>query len=461
MCLAIKRGFITLLAAIVMLVGVYPKVSADDAIVPIIPIAEGILAYILAAATGAAYVTANNDNAGSFGKVDNYDDEVKTLALGWARIASHEIKEWAYDAWDSAYKAGTMIQLPQFVKEWITGEDKMRTFLRTTAMETFLHDSGWTIRNNGIDSTRRTYQFIPDIDNNKIFYTVLSAYGDIYASRVTAQYYWTGMLRVYLDEVGTGRVIEFEGDWTTRQYTDGNKHYQVDDPLAVGALVQSLGMLKQVDGLYILQNIGAIGAAIPDALPAPMPKDFIIQGEGDDAMPVGFPIPKPKTVTDKTTGLDKDVVTVPIGGVDTDVITGDKVGDGVANPPIDWSLEGILQGIEGIIAKIGDIAITIGEWFDLTKPIDWSPMRNLATPLTRTFPFSLPWDIGRMIDELTKTPTPPDFEAEMLINGKTYKQKIEVLAWFSTFAPIIRAGVLILFTLGLVFAVTRLYGGAK
>ena len=81
--------------------------------------------------------------------------------------------------------------------------------------------------------------------------------------------------------------------------------------------------------------------------------------------------------------------------------------------------------------------------------LDFSPMH--LTNVTEKFPFSLPWDIGRLIQKFDVEPVAPVFEVPIISETITLD-----LTEFSELASIIRFFVLIGFILSLIFISTKL-----
>ena len=83
--------------------------------------------------------------------------------------------------------------------------------------------------------------------------------------------------------------------------------------------------------------------------------------------------------------------------------------------------------------------------------LDFSPM--YLTNVTEKFPFSLPWDIGRLIEKFDVDPVAPVFDVPIVSENITLD-----LTEFSELAQIVRFFVLIGFILSLIFISTRLMG---
>lgn len=118
-------------------------------------------------------------------------------------------------------------------------------------------------------------------------------------------------------------------------------------------------------------------------------------------------------------------------------------------------------GNTGILDKVGEIATSLANFFDLSKPINWEPMRSIPKGVTTAFPFSLPWDVKRAIDVFIVPGAPPNFEVEMTVWGRKVKQKLPFADYAEVLAPLVRSGTVILFTVGLIFATRKFFGGAK
>lgn len=166
----------------------------------------------------------------------------------------------------------------------------------------------------------------------------------------------------------------------------------------------------------------------------------------------------PSIPQDKADQKKAKPIPIPPGALDTPgSLTLDPAGvmDGVKEMVGDSAVPGEDAG------TIGEIAEGLKDFFDLSKPINWEPMRKIPAGLTTAFPFSLPWDVSRAVEALTVTGQRPDFEIEFQINGKKYKQQLPFADYIDPLVPFIRSGIVFLFTFGLIFATRKLFGGAK
>lgn len=445
----LRKTFIIFIIFNIIVLGAKPRVYAADAAVPIIPIAEAILAYIVASGSAVA----SSDTFGkvdNFGKITNYDKEVQTVALTWAKVASNEIKMAAYDAWNAAYTTGTMINVPQSVQDWIlssTGvNSKALRMASIASVDAFEAQSGWIVNHNFVDSAESRWQFVSSEDGDYVFrFMTPQAKNLVYADTIYAGYFWTGSIYLYYSQAITGNKTGVNiniGDATWfppgTNYDSHDLHKSITSAQAIIFLVEQLGAIQRVksaDVKRIYASETALNAAVPRAIPAPMAKDFIVQGEGDQAKPVGFPIPTKTTVKDKTTGIETDVVSVPIGDTLVDVKTGEVVGDVTTtpvNPPLDWNSQP-------------------------SERINWEPLK-LGNVLTKKFPFSIPWDIGNQFAVFDVSPKPPVLKVDKIIpvfnTSMKFKFTIDFTIWDPVFV-VVRWGLIVAFDLGMILSIRK------
>lgn len=191
-------------------------------------------------------------------------------------------------------------------------------------------------------------------------------------------------------------------------------------------------MIQTMDALPVLQSIlesvyGGTAVSMPQVWSPTIPKTK------DRTKPAAIPVPAGALDVPGTLTLNPADVKTAVG-----TMTGDVAVPGE-----------------------GTIVDTIKNFFDLSKPIDWSPMKGIPQVATKAFPFSLPWDVGRAIDTLTVTGKRPEFELTIMVDGKEVKQTVPFGEWVDPIVPYIRSGIVFLFTFGLIFATRKLFGGAK
>uniref|UniRef100_UPI001555ADD9 hypothetical protein n=1 Tax=Saccharibacillus qingshengii TaxID=1763540 RepID=UPI001555ADD9 len=219
---------------------------------------------------------------------------------------------------------------------------------------------------------------------------------------------------------------------------------------------------------FFKDTLPRVRDAYPVSLPLPTGQDFIytptanpgvdVQMRDDGTLADGTgkvyapdqvrvkSVPKPRIATDAAgvpilDAAGNPVVAVPVGqiGVGASAIpatlvnvrTGEavKTETDTANPPLDT-----------VIGKI-----------------NWAPITGLPAAFTNTFPFSLPWDVKRLVDLMVAAPVVPRIEADFY--GE--KMVITLPRMVTDNILLIRSGIIIAVLLGLVFATRRLLGGAQ
>lgn len=108
-----------------------------------------------------------------------------------------------------------------------------------------------------------------------------------------------------------------------------------------------------------------------------------------------------------------------------------------------------------------NILTRLVDWFDVTKPIKWDPVKRMTLAFTTTFPFSLPWDIKNSVSALTTTGSLSSMSGTFYSPAGAIPVTVEWPQFVLDFAPVVRAGFLIVFGIGLVFATRKLLGGAQ
>ncbi len=143
-----------------------------------------------------------------------------------------------------------------------------------------------------------------------------------------------------------------------------------------------------------------------------------------------------------------------------DVIIG-NIGNAI---PGDITTEtGLLSNVWGALNQIYAQVLAIGtaltSFFDLSKPIDWQPLRMTGVEMTTIFPFSLPWDLKRMVENFSGgTGFEPILDMSIPIVNQTYDIHID-FGFMQPIVSIVRTVELVLFNIGLILATRRLLGG--
>ncbi|MDR3289441.1 MAG: hypothetical protein LBT22_08445 [Peptococcaceae bacterium] len=90
--------------------------------------------------------------------------------------------------------------------------------------------------------------------------------------------------------------------------------------------------------------------------------------------------------------------------------------------------------------------------------INWEPIRHSLNLFTNKFPFSLPWDLQRMLSNFNQSNTVPHFDINIDAGIFKWNQSID-LSIFSPLIGTVRAFLLIAFNLGLVIGTRKWLGG--
>jgi hypothetical protein len=133
-------------------------------------------------------------------------------------------------------------------------------------------------------------------------------------------------------------------------------------------------------------------------------------------------------------------------------------GLGVVSEPIGEPVPGAEPGTEPA-PDSGEP--TTGEPTNPPKPkIDFDPMKDVGVAFTNKFPFSLPWDLGRAIDQLTAPGVKPSWDILIPLPGGDFEMTITIPKDFEPFVPFIRACLVLIFMLGLIWGTRSLLGGS-
>lgn len=149
----------------------------------------------------------------------------------------------------------------------------------------------------------------------------------------------------------------------------------------------------------------------------------------------------------------------------TGVGSNDVIYNPSKNPPYDLPIGGVIDipivdnpsiSIDNSVSIPGDTVLDpdlpgtdFPSFPSFGDSLDFSPM--YLTGVTEKFPFSLPWDLGRLLDKFDVEPKAPIFEVPII------SETIELdLTIFNEWAGIIRFFVLIGFILSLIFISTKL-----
>lgn len=138
----------------------------------------------------------------------------------------------------------------------------------------------------------------------------------------------------------------------------------------------------------------------------------------------------------------------------------DDIGTVIAQGKLDTYTQGQTTGLlTGVVSAINSLPVTIANklGIDLTETeINTLPMRNLALSFTTKFPFSIPWDLKKMIT-VPANQVPETFSFAFPYTSQKFT--VPIPPFLTTTATWIRTGELILFAIGLALLTKNLVGG--
>lgn len=165
------------------------------------------------------------------------------------------------------------------------------------------------------------------------------------------------------------------------------------------------------------------------------------------------------------------VVSIPeiLGKTAEDVMAG--AGSGVINPPgigeelgtVTGWLSNIYHKLTTIGASVGAIANTLtGDIVGDISNIQIHKLQGIGGAITTKFPFSLPWDVKYLLENLNFTDEIPTWEVGLPnpITGGVAVIEFTIPEQFRYIINGIRTGITILFVAGLIYSTRKLLGGA-
>lgn len=167
-----------------------------------------------------------------------------------------------------------------------------------------------------------------------------------------------------------------------------------------------------------------------------------------------------------------DNPSVPLDGVVSgDIpISGTSEGTGVGEGEIAGEYGGVLGRIESILnsigAGIGTVVTTITTGIvGSPENVNWDKLKLAGGTFTTQFPFSLPWDISRGLNAIfggfSEDGNIPKWDWEFSVFGEKQTWTIGFPDLIVSWMPFIKGVLLIVFDIGLIYAVRKLLGGAS
>lgn len=150
---------------------------------------------------------------------------------------------------------------------------------------------------------------------------------------------------------------------------------------------------------------------------------------------------------DTKTNTDTDIW----DGTITDTATGTII-DNIKDKA--GTAEGEAGGIDSTDLPAGTETIPV-------RGIDWTPLVTSATNLTERFPFSIPWDLQRMISIFNVEPQTPKFDIDIKdyvkIDGKTMPMKWSIdFSWLDPLAFVGRWFLIIVFDIAMILGIRKI-----
>lgn len=442
-----RKSLIVLLIIAFMTTCIMPRKA--EAVVPIAAAAAveaGIGAYVLMGLVVAA-------GAYAFGQTE-YADQAYDYSVGVWNIAQAAVKESLIASWNAAVEQGDkFMYFTPIVMDWI--KDKV---MGATLHSVFAYDQanvvpgGWatvTSSKDGTGSSPRGFVYRISPSDNYYFIIGGQRFSPGVATSISLYHDWDVTKTIY---------VWLGGTWGASQGRIGNipliiRPQQLDNASAFLAAYDVLidegypvTVVTKTDYNELVAKESVIQSAISQGVAVPKPEDFIaypkadktkvatwnpdlarweVDGVAVNPKDIGISFPMP-TIKDGT-------VTVPIGGVQTDVTTGETVGDLPANPPIDWDNQP-------------------------TDKINWEPLKLTGTLFTQKFPFSIPWDIAAQFSVFDIAPKPPVLKVDRSIplfgTSMRLKFDIDFTIWDPVFV-VVRWGLIVAFDLGMILSIRR------
>lgn len=126
-------------------------------------------------------------------------------------------------------------------------------------------------------------------------------------------------------------------------------------------------------------------------------------------------------------------------------------------------LGSVVAGLSNLYSLVNNIGLSLVRFFDVTRPINFEPIRAVTPVLTNKFPFSLPWDVKRAVDSLVVGQDLNSVQLQFYnpVGEDPIQFSLEWPEFMTVFALWVRAAFLIIFSIGLIYSTHKLLGGAK
>lgn len=92
---------------------------------------------------------------------------------------------------------------------------------------------------------------------------------------------------------------------------------------------------------------------------------------------------------------------------------------------------------------------------------DWDKLKMAGGFFTNKFPFSVPWDVGRALDAVFGGLSPTDDVPSYNLKIKDWSTELTIPEFFKPWFTVIRVMLLVMFDIGLIWAIRKMLGGAS
>lgn len=306
-----------------------------------------------------------------------------------------------------------------------------------------------------------------DVPSNKINFNSLGI--PHFVTYDSFNHYWKYGSTSYVGDVSSNS--DFKVGNVSFEYVSKDKYYRYYNIYFVDTFITKTGITMDADsfkvaivdinnklylglgyiGLSQWNNISISSSSISSALDIPyVPGSYSSDELNKDSVDVYVP----GNTSDLIGRLPSDVTSnptydLPVGGVVT-VPSVDNPSIDVDNS-ISFPNVGDIPDVDVPDVDVPGQDTIVPSFPSFGDSLDFSPM--YLTNVTEKFPFSLPWDIGRLIQKFDVEPIAPIFDVPIVSETITLD-----LTEFSELASIVRFFVLICFILSLIFISTKLLG---
>jgi hypothetical protein len=232
---------------------------------------------------------------------------------------------------------------------------------------------------------------------------------------------------------------------------DGTVRFYADD-MEIGSGTVAVGTVFYSAGIYSSNCTGSgqYASSVDSTVVLVPETDYTV----DEDKRVAFPGTWTGTDlnVDTATGTGTGTITPPTTGVTDLTTTNTWLGN--IWQILNNSLNSIKTSLLSIVASIAALtaAPTVG--------IDWTPIKTIGTGFSTLFPFSLPWDLSRILTSFNAS----EWNGQITIAAHSVLANFDFIisfAWFDNIRGIVKGLEVVAFDLGLIMITRKLLGGAS